>query len=204
MIPHGDRLGLAIAVLLMTTLALSLGEVISARGWFSVVLGFAGVIVILRPGVEGLNGYMFLPLLSAMFYALAMIVTRAKCRADHPLALGLFLAIGFIIAGALGSAVIAMGTGGDSYAAASWVALSQIDWRIMAALSLALVIGGVGTAIAYQNAPPSVLGVFDFSYVGYAVIWGLVLFHEVPSPLTLLGIAMIVAAGVLATWARRS
>jgi len=184
--------------------ALLLGERISTRGWLAVALGFAGVIVILRPGVEGVNGYMFLPLLSAMSYALAMIVTRAKCRGDHPLALGLFLAIGFIIAGALGSAVIAVGASGEGYAAAPWVALGQIDWRIMAALALALVIGGVGTAIAYKNAPPSVLGVFDFSYVGYAVIWGLMLFHEVPSPLTLLGIVMIVLAGVLATWARRT
>ena len=179
--------------------AVILGERIDLRGWIAVVLGFAGVVVILRPGVEGLNLYVLLPLLAAMLYALAMIVTRVKCREDHPVVLGNMLALGFVAAGALGLLVF---RGGDSFLSVGWMPLHLVDWGTMTILALALLVGSIGAAIAYQNGPPATLGVFDFSYVGYAVLWGVLLFDDLPSPLTLTGIGMIVLAGVLATWRR--
>ena len=67
----------------------------------------------------------------------------------------------------------------------------------MALMASAILIGSVGTAIAYQNGPPAIIGVFDFAYVGFAVVWGLIFFAEVPDALTLAGIALIVVAGIL-------
>ena len=172
--------------------AILLGERIGLGGWCAAVLGFLGVLIILRPSPEGMNAYAFLPLISAVLYALAMILTRTKCRGDHPIALGFYLTIGFLVAGAGAGLVLT----GDS--AALWPELDHEDWRILALLAAALVIGSVGAAIAYQNAAPSIIGVFDFAYVGFAVVWGIVLFKEVPDQLTLLGIGTIVVAGVLA------
>ena len=70
------------------------------------------------------------------------------------------------------------------------------QWPVNLAL---FVLGGflIGAAIAYQKGPPAVVGSFDFAYVGFAVLWGLVFFAEVPDARALLGIAMIVGAGVL-------
>ncbi|MEN5300111.1 hypothetical protein ABE530_17455 [Brucella sp. TWI559] len=67
----------------------------------------------------------------------------------------------------------------------------------MGLLTAALLIGSIGAAVAYQNGPPSVIGTFDFAYVGFAVIWGMIFFAEVPDVTSTLGITLIVGAGIL-------
>ena len=57
--------------------ALIVGERVRALGWIAVAIGFAGVLLILRPKAAEFNAYALLPLVSAVLYALAMILTRA-------------------------------------------------------------------------------------------------------------------------------
>ena len=52
--------------------------------------------------------------------------------------------------------------------------------------------------MAYQAAPASVVGTFDFVYVGFSLIWGVVFFNERPDAMASAGIALIVFAGLLA------
>ena len=80
-----------------------------------------------------------------------------------------------------------------------WTPMGLAEWRTMAILAVAIVIGSIGAAIAYQNGPASIIATFDFTYVGLAAIWGFILFAEVPGPWTATGIVMIVAAGIIAT-----
>jgi uncharacterized membrane protein len=68
--------------------AIFIGERIGPMGWGAVLLGFAGVLLILKPEADGFNGYALLPLVSAVLYALAMILTRAKCREENRLRCG--------------------------------------------------------------------------------------------------------------------
>ncbi len=173
---------------------------IGRLGWGSVVIGFVGVVIILRPGPEGMNGYVVLPLLSAVLYALAMILTRTKCRGEHAVVLGFWLNAGFLISGTVASLLVeGLSTGETAgFLLSGWSPLDAEGWIVIGILALALLIGSIGAAIAYQNGPPQIIGVFDFSYVGFAVIWGLILFLEVPDMLTLLGIGAIVLAGVMA------
>ena len=72
------------------------------------------------------------------------------------------------------------------------------EWLAIAVLATAILFGSVGAAIAYQAGPPSLVATFDFSYLAFAALWGLVFFAEMPDALTALGMAMIVAAGLLA------
>ena len=58
--------------------ALLMRERISFRGWSAVFIGFLGVLLILRPGAGDFNAYAILPLISAMLYAGAMILTRSR------------------------------------------------------------------------------------------------------------------------------
>ena len=93
-LPH---LALGVAAITLYTLpifitifaALFIGDRIGLMGWGSVLLGFAGVLLILKPTPDGFNGYALLPLVSAILYALAMILTRTKCREENPLVLSL-------------------------------------------------------------------------------------------------------------------
>ena len=67
----------------------------------------------------------------------------------------------------------------------------------MGLLAAAILIGGIGAAIAYQNGPPAMIGAFDFAYVGFAVIWGIIFFAEIPDMISAFGMLLIVGAGIL-------
>ena len=92
-----------------------IGEPVTARQWGGVLLGFLGVVAILRPGTEAFSWFTLLPLLGAAFYALAMVLTRSKCQDDTPLTLALALHVSFLAAGLVATLVLAvLGLGNDT------------------------------------------------------------------------------------------
>lgn len=179
--------------------AIFIGDRISKTGWLAVVLGFLGVLLILRPKAGDFNAYTLLPLISAMLYAGAMIVTRTRCRDEHPLSLSLALNIGFVIVGGVAALIILLlpMEMRQGFLLSPWTPMGKAEWVSIGLLAGAILIGSVGAAIAYQNGPPAVIGAFDFAYVGFAVIWGIVFFNETPDAIASIGMIMIVGAGVL-------
>ena len=176
-----------------------IGDRIGRLGWAAVFVGFFGVLLILRPKAGDFNLFALLPLLAAVLYALAMILTRTKCRGENPVMLSIALNVSFIGIGGLATALIDLLAPGprDGFLQAPWAAMGPAEWLSMALLACAILIGSVGAAVAYQNGPPAVVGTFDFAYVGFAVIWGIVFFAEIPDALSVLGIGLIVIAGVM-------
>lgn len=73
--------------------------------------------------------------------------------------------------------------------------LSQ--WGSMGLLAMAILVGSIGTAIAYQNGPSSMIGTFDFAYVGFAVLWGIVFFNDLPDGVSVVGMVLVVVAGIM-------
>ncbi|WP_128294018.1 DMT family transporter [Afifella aestuarii] len=178
--------------------ALFVGERVGPIGWMAVALGLAGVLLILRPDAAAFNAYALLPLLSAVLYALAMILTRTKCREEHPLTLSLALNLAFVVVGLGGVGIFQERGGEGGYLTTGWLPLGAAEIGTLVLLSAAMIIGSLGAAFSYQRAPSNVIGTLDFSYVGFAAIWGLLLFQEIPSLITLGGMALIVGAGILA------
>ena len=184
--------------------ALFIGDRIGPKGWLAVLLGFLGVLLILKPSAAGFNAYALLPLASAILYALAMILTRTKCREENPLVLSLSLNIAFVSIGLLATVLIALigAPAGEAAASpflfASWSAMGATQWPGMGLLVAAVIIGSVGAAIAYQVGPPATVATFDFAYVGFATVWGMVFFAESPDSVTIAGMLLIVSAGILA------
>ena len=86
--------------------ALFLAERVGLGGWIAVVMGFCGVLLILRPQAENFNAYALLPIMSAILYALGMILTRSKCRNENPMILSLWMNVTFIIVGVIASLLI--------------------------------------------------------------------------------------------------
>ncbi|MDH3469302.1 MAG: DMT family transporter [Gammaproteobacteria bacterium] len=190
--------------------AIFLGESITARGWFALLLGFIGTLLILQPQADDFNAYALLPLLAAVCYAGAMILTRSKCRYEKPTVLGLWLNVAFFGAGAAASLVLYLWNPGtetvdsNPFLLGAWRPMWLDQWRIMAILAVAILVGSVSAAFAYQKAPSSIVAIFDFAYVAFAVIWGFLLFSEVPQPLVAMGIVAIVIAGIIATLQKSS
>ena len=185
--------------------ALFVREPINRYGWLAVFIGFAGVLVILRPGLDAFNAVSLLPVLGGMLYALSMVLTRAKCLDEHPLALAFGLSLAFVVFGLVAmAALFVMQTPAQGFLTASWTPMGRDEWILIFAMAVSLLVGSVCTAIAYQNGPASVIGVFDFTYLCFAVLWGVIFFGNVPDGFTAFGISMICAAGILSAWSRRA
>lgn len=180
------------------------GEKVTGTGWLAVLLGFVGILVVLRPTSDNFSLYAVYPLIAAVLYAFAMILTRTKCRDEHPLILSAALNLSFILVGAAATLALWLWGGTTSpdasggFLSPDWAALTGSSATALALMSIAILIGSIGTAIAYQIGRSSVIATFDFSYVGFATIWGIMFFGERPDILTLLGIGLIVLAGILA------
>ncbi|MEM7257216.1 MAG: DMT family transporter [Pseudomonadota bacterium] len=181
-----------------------LGDTIGVSGWVAILIGFLGVVLILEPRAENFNWYALLPLLSAIFYALAMILTRSRCRGEHVFVLSLWLNLTMLGAGLVATVfLLVVGVSVQHAAAqpfllAGWSSLGIRELLSLLLLSVAIIIGSVGAAYAYQRGKPATIAVFDFSYVGFAMIWGVLFFSEAPGLRGMAGVLLIVIAGVLA------
>jgi drug/metabolite transporter (DMT)-like permease len=168
--------------------ALFLRERVSARRWGAVALGFAGALVVLRPGTEVFGWASLAPLGAALCFSTNAILNRRLAGEVPPLATTFHYAIA-------GSAVLL-----------PWSAAQ--DWRPLDAAAMGWLAFGavVGAACmwlvttAYERAQASALAPIHFAELGAATTVGWIVFGEIPDAPTVAGIVLIAAAGLLATW----
>jgi drug/metabolite transporter (DMT)-like permease len=180
-----------------------IGERVTARQWIGVLLGFLGVIAILKPGTDGFSWFVTLPLMAAALYALAMVLTRSRCRHESPLTLAVALHSSFLVAGLIATAALAViGVSANAKAAfpfllGDWMPMEVRGWGLMALLGALSAAYFAGVARAYQIAAPSIIATFDYGYLVSAALWGFVFFSETPDALTVGHMILITAAGLL-------
>jgi drug/metabolite transporter (DMT)-like permease len=181
-----------------------IGEPVGARRWLGILLGFIGVLVILRPAGDDFSAVVLLPILAAIFYALAAVITRSKCAEENSLSVAMSLNLCLVMSGALGvGGIMFVPAAGDlafPFLQSPWMAMSNGTWAIIVLLGILLVAESIGVAKAYQIAPAAIIGTFDYSYLVFAVFWSFAFFADIPDTLTVLGMGLILAAGWLVVW----
>lgn len=179
--------------------AIWIREPVGPKGWIGVAIGFGGVLLMLRPEAGDLNVRALMPLAAAILYALAMVVTRTKTRSENPFVLALvFNLIAIVLGGGASLANLMIGDATEpSVFVGPWVEMGVWEWALILLLSGMMLVGSVGTAIAYQSGPPTIVSTWDFSYLAFATLWGIALFSERLDFTTLLGIALIALAGII-------
>ena len=190
---------------LFTTLFSSLinRERVSATSWLGIVGGFAGVLLIIKPATDEFRLAMLIPMIAAILYALAAILTRGKCSSVRPVVLATALNICLIVVGLIVTASLKVADGlvddwiDYPFLLGSWVSMGQREWLVMAVLAVLIILIGIGLAKAYQSAPSAIIATFDYSYLMFAALWGFVFFSEVPDALSVAGMALIFGAGLL-------
>lgn len=196
--------GLYTAPLFVAALsALLAGEPVRWRGWFVIALGFAGVLLILRPGTEAFTWFTLLPVLGGLFYALSALVTRSRCRATPPATLAVSLNYALVVTAAAVSAVLFIWTPAPENVAVSpfllrsWQVLGLLEWGFVAMLAALMVGNSLVVSAAYQSAPPFIIATFDYNYLIFMTAFGFILFSEVPDRQTVIGMLMIAGAGMM-------
>jgi drug/metabolite transporter (DMT)-like permease len=180
------------------------GERVGPRRLAGLVLGFAGVCLVLRIGAEPLRAIAVAPVLAGALYALGIIWTRRFCRAENAGALAFWNLAGFLVAGLAGMALtpaIAAAVGqfeGTGFATMPARLPGAGDIVLVALLGGAGAVGLVLLARGYRGADPTFAALFDFSFLFWVPLFAWLLWGERLLPPVALGMALIVAAGVLA------
>lgn len=179
-----------------------LGEPVSLQRWAVVIFGFLGVIAILKPGQQVIEPAALLGITSAAFYALAQILAR-KLGAETPAA-GLTIyqnSANFLIAGLIGLIAGDGRFGGFDHASAefflrAWIWPTAFDFLLIAGTGFIAAAGMLLLAAAYRIAEPNAVAPFEYCSILWAIAWGYLLWGEVPDLFALVGLAMIVLAGL--------
>ena len=172
------------APLIVTALSMPLlGEHVGIRRWGGVVAGFAGALIIVRPGSDAVHIAALLPLGAAFTFALYQISTRILSRTDATLTTLFYTPL---LGAALMSAVVPF----------FWVMPDAEGWALMAFVGL---LGGVGhfTMIrALTWAPAATVSPFSYTGLVWATLFGLTLFGDFPDIWTIAGALVIVGSGL--------
>lgn len=160
-----------------------LGEEVGIRRWVAIVIGLIGVVIVMRPGIGAFQPAAVLPVLSALAWAVAIIITRKMSGTESTLTTLLYSAGSALI---LTSAMVPF----------LWVTPS------LAQLGLALLYGLFATTgqwlvvLAYHRAGASVLAPLAYSQLVWASALGFLVFGTAPDRWTLAGAAVIIASGL--------
>ena len=143
--------------------ALFLGEPVGWRRVSAVLLGFAGVLVILQPFRQDVDWLALVPVAAGAFYAMCVIITRQRCRDESPFALVFANFSAFALMGLCGAVVLTLFPAGDDALAKApfifggWSVPSGEVIAVMGGLAIGAVIGVGGLTRAYQLAESSYL-----------------------------------------------
>lgn len=190
--------------------AYAIREPVGPLGWLGVVLGFAGVIVLLQPGTDAFSLWSLFPITGAAFYALAHITTRVKCQ-DTPLAaVALSQNLVMMLAGITVS-VLLLGVAPQAglikeypYLFGDWADVGLVEVLVLLVLAGFTILISVLLAGAYQAAPPAIISTFEYSYLVFVAIWDILFFGIAPTVQSVTGMILIVIAGLLVLRRRQS
>ncbi|MEY9755645.1 EamA domain-containing membrane protein RarD [Bradyrhizobium yuanmingense] len=161
--------------------AIFLGEKVGWRRWTAILIGFCGVLIALRPSAQTVSLPALIALGGSLSFATLMLITRSLRKTpDIVMASSQFL--GTFSLGAVLSVF-------------NWVPPTPGSLAIFAAAGLVSVTALFCVNRSLKLAPASVVVPYQYSMIVWAVIFGFVVFGDVPSIATLVGAAIIIGAG---------
>jgi drug/metabolite transporter (DMT)-like permease len=178
-----------IAPLAVTLLAATvLKEHVSPMRWALVAGGFAGTLVIIRPGGEAFNWATLLPLGLVVSNAWFQVLTSKLARTEDPVTMHLYT-----------------GWVGTAFASIPlpfvWTSIGNAGlWALLCFMGVMATIGHFVLILAYQRAPAATLTPYLYSQIAFAMLAGFLVFSHVPDGWALVGMVMIAVCGAAGGW----
>ena len=162
---------------------LILKEKINLATWVAIGISFFGVLLIMRPGLTIFNPYLIIPLFAAFFYSLFQIATRLNAQYDDNETMLFYNGlIGVIITSILSLFF--------------WQPLHSFSFIFFIFLGFFFCMGLFLQIKALSITPASVLAPYNYTIIVWAILFGLVVYKEIPDIFTIIGAIIIVASGV--------
>lgn len=178
--------------IIVTLLLVVLGlERVGWRRWLAILVGFAGVLLIVRPGPAGFESSALLALAAAALVAVRDLVTR-MIHADTP---------SIVVVLATTATVTIVGPLIGHAAGEVWRPLLRAETLILVGAAGLYTCANIAVVMAFRRADVSVVSPFRYASVLAALFVGFVVFGDFPDPPALAGFALVVGAG-LYSWHR--
>ncbi len=186
LMPLADTLAIVFSapVFIVVFGALLLREKVGPWRWTAVLIGFAGVLVMIRPGTGMFGWPAFLALLSSVFYALWMLTTRTMAAGESSIGMLFYAALSFAVVGAVAAPF-------------QWVTPSGADLAVLLGVGMVTMAGLLLLIVGYRLAPASLLAPFDYTSMAWAVLLGYAVWGDVPGPWVIAGTVLVIAAGLI-------
>jgi len=173
------------APLFMTALAhIALGERAGIFRWSAILVGFAGMLLVIRPGTAVFDPMFLLPAIVALGYATYMITNRILSRTETATAITLYPQFAVFAVSAI-------------LVAPFWRPLTWPVFGVMVVTGVTAGIAHLCLTYAFKYAPPTVLAPFDYTGLLWATLFGYFIFGQSPDAVTWTGAALIVLAGLV-------
>jgi drug/metabolite transporter (DMT)-like permease len=184
-LPLAEAVALNFTVPLFATAgaALVLGEVVRARRWTATVVGFLGVLIILRPGFTEITPLMALPVVAACFMAISVLFVKSLSRTEAPATIVLYMNL-LLTPLSLGPALFVW----------RWPTLPELG--LCAFIGFCAVTAHISFTRGFARADASAIMPFDYARLPFVAVLGYFLFGEVPDAWTWVGAAVIAAAAI--------
>ncbi|MEN5427767.1 DMT family transporter [Stenotrophomonas pennii] len=174
-----------VAPLIIAALSVPLlGERVGPRRWVAIGIGLLGVIVVLRPGVDGfiaVPGLMVL--VAATAYAVAAITVSLLTRTDTSQS----MVVWFLVIMAIGAGLLAW---------PEWTPMRLVDAPLVAGMGLAGALGQIALTRAFQLGEASMIAPLEYTGLVWVIGWDLLFWQQLPDAWTWGGAAIIVASGL--------
>ena len=164
-----------------------LKEIVGIRRWSAIIIGFAGVLIMLKPGVEGISIYGVLAVVGAAAAGIVMILIRYLSRFDKPVTILIYQTV-FVGLLALPVALY------------QWVWPTPREALILVAIGLVSMIGQMCNIRAFGAGEATAIATLDYTRLLWAAIIGFIVFSETPTATTLIGAAIIISASIYTVW----
>ncbi len=170
--------------------ALFLGEPVGWRRWAAIAVGFAGVLMIIRPGTGDFNWLSLYAVVGVLGMALRDLATRRVRASVSSLQLSMLAFFSLMPA-----AAILMAVSGDAL-----IAPTLHQWGLLGAGVLFGAISYFAITVAMRIGEISFVTPFRYSRMVFALLIGVVFFSESPDAMTLIGATIIIASGLFTLW----
>jgi drug/metabolite transporter (DMT)-like permease len=191
-IPLADAMALVFsAPLIITALSVPfLGEAVGLRRWVAVGVGFLGVLIMIEPGSGTLQGVALLPLVSAAFYSVSMLLTRILTRREASVTMLFYSTLTILVLSGVAQPFV-------------WVTPDWPDLGLMALMGLLTGCAQFLATQAYRFAAPAVVAPFDYTSLVWATLYGYLLFGDLPRSAVIIGAAVVIGSGLFILYRER-
>ena len=162
-----------------------LGELVRVRRWIAIVIGFAGVLIIINPTSSEFSVYMLLPILFCVFFAMVSISIRLLSETEPSYLIAWYFTLfGFI------ASLFTIPFGG-------WkIPVSWFDLGILTAVGIFGGIGNLALTSAFKHAEVSLVTPLKYLSLIYGIIFGYMIWNEIPAWNTYVGAGFIILSAI--------